>query len=43
MIAAARRVNVQFILNVPWAKKKNVVAAFAGDLEEAHAAASLYP
>ena len=38
MIAAARRVNVQFILNVALGEKKNVVAAFAGDLEEAHAA-----
>lgn len=30
MIAAARRVNVQFILNVALGEKKNVVAAFAG-------------
>ena len=38
MIAAARRVNVQFILNVALGEKKNVIAAFAGDLKEAHAA-----
>ena len=29
---------MQFILNVALGEKKNVVAAFAGDLEEAHAA-----
>ncbi|MFR1052269.1 MAG: nickel-dependent lactate racemase [Oscillospiraceae bacterium] len=38
MVAAARRVNVQFILNVALGQHKNVVAAFAGDLEAAHAA-----
>ena len=29
---------MQFILNVALGEKKNVVAVFAGDLEEAHAA-----
>lgn len=38
MIAAARRVNVQFILNVALGEKKQIVAAFAGDLEQAHEA-----
>ncbi len=38
MIAAARRVNVQFILNVALGERKNIVAAFAGDLEAAHSA-----
>ena len=38
MIAAARRVNVQFILNVALGEKKNIVGAFAGDLEQAHLA-----
>ncbi len=38
MVAAARRVNTQFILNVALNGEKEVVAAFAGDLEEAHAA-----
>ena len=37
MIYAARRVNVQFILNVALNGEKKVVAAFAGDLEQAHA------
>ena len=37
MIYAARRVNVQFILNVDLNGEKKVVAAFAGDLEQAHA------
>lgn len=37
MIYAARKVNVQFILNVALNGEKKVVAAFAGDLEEAHA------
>lgn len=36
MICAARAVNVQFILNVALDGEKKVVAAFAGDLEEAH-------
>lgn len=38
MVAAARRVNVQFILNVALDEKKQVAAAFAGDLEAAHEA-----
>ena len=38
MVCAARAVNVQFILNVALNGEKKVVAAFAGDLEEAHAA-----
>ncbi len=37
MIYAARKVNVQFILNVALNGEKKVVAAFAGDLEDAHA------
>ena len=37
MVEAARRVNVQFILNVALDENKKVIAAFAGDLEEAHA------
>ncbi|MBO4903212.1 MAG: nickel-dependent lactate racemase [Lachnospiraceae bacterium] len=37
MICAARAVNVQFILNVALNGEKKVIAAFAGDLEEAHA------
>lgn len=36
MVAAARRVGVQFILNLALGEKKNIVAAFAGDLERAH-------
>ena len=36
MITAAKRVNVQFILNVAQNSQKKVIAAFAGDLEEAH-------
>lgn len=38
MVAAARRVNVQFILNVALGEKKEIIAAFAGDLEQAHEA-----
>ena len=38
MVTAARRVNVQFILNVAQNSEKKVIGAFAGDLEEAHAA-----
>lgn len=38
MVCAARAVNVQFILNVALNAEKKVIAAFAGDLEEAHAA-----
>ncbi|MBQ5583995.1 MAG: nickel-dependent lactate racemase, partial [Ruminiclostridium sp.] len=37
MICAARAVNVQFILNVALNAEKKVIAAFAGDLEQAHA------
>jgi nickel-dependent lactate racemase len=37
MVCAARAVNVQFILNVALNGEKRVIAAFAGDLEEAHA------
>ncbi len=36
MVKAARMVNVQFILNVALGEQKQVVAAFAGDLEQAH-------
>ena len=36
MVVAARTVNVQFILNVALDAEKKVIAAFAGDLEEAH-------
>ncbi|WP_418710250.1 nickel-dependent lactate racemase [Allofournierella sp.] len=38
MICAARAVNTQFILNVALDGEKKVVAAWAGDLEGAHAA-----
>lgn len=38
MVCAARAVNVQFIMNVALDGEKKVVAAWAGDLEEAHAA-----
>ncbi len=37
MVCAARAVNVQFILNVALNREKQVIAAFAGDLEQAHA------
>lgn len=37
MVYAARRVNVQFILNVALDADKKIIAAFAGDLEAAHA------
>lgn len=36
MVTAARRVNVQFILNVAQNSGKRIIAAFAGDLEKAH-------
>ena len=36
MVFAARAVNVQFIMNVALNAEKKVIAAFAGDLEEAH-------
>lgn len=38
MIVAARRVNVQFILNVLLDSEKKIIAAYCGDLEKAHAA-----
>lgn len=38
MVCAARAVNVQFIMNVALDGEKKVVAAWAGDLEKAHAA-----
>ncbi len=38
MLVAARRMNVAFILNVALNAKKQVVGAWAGDLEQAHAA-----
>lgn len=37
MVVAARRVNVQFILNVAQNSEKQILGAFAGDLEDAHA------
>ncbi len=36
MVTAARRVNLQFILNVAQNSEKKVIGAFAGDLEKAH-------
>lgn len=36
MLYAAKAVNVQFILNVALDGEKKVIAAFAGDLEQAH-------
>lgn len=36
MVHAARQVNVQFILNVALNGEKKIIAAFAGDLVEAH-------
>lgn len=36
MVFAARAVNVQFIMNVALNAEKKVIAAFAGDLEQAH-------
>ncbi|MCF2660565.1 nickel-dependent lactate racemase [Pseudoflavonifractor phocaeensis] len=36
MVYAARKVNVQFILNVALNAEKKVIAAFSGDLEQAH-------
>lgn len=36
MVTAARRVNVQFILNVAQNSEKKILAAFAGDLVKAH-------
>lgn len=37
MVRAARMVNVQYILNVALNAEKKVIAAWAGDLEQAHA------
>lgn len=37
MVCAARAVNVQFIFNVALDSEKKITAAFAGDLEQAHA------
>ena len=37
MLCAARAVNVQFIFNVALNGEKKVIAAWAGDLEQAHA------
>lgn len=36
MVCAARKVNVQFTLNVALNSRKEVIAAFAGDVEESH-------
>ena len=36
MVCAARRVNVQLILNVALNARKEIIAAFAGDVEQAH-------
>ena len=36
MLEAAKRVNLQFILNVALDDEKKIIAAFAGDLEKAH-------
>lgn len=38
MVAAARQVNVQFTFNVALNGEKKVIAAFAGDLVQSHAA-----
>ena len=38
MLEAAKKVNVQFILNVALDDNKKIIGAFAGDLEKAHAA-----
>lgn len=38
MVCAAREVDLQFIMNVALNGEKKVIAAFAGDMEEAHAA-----
>lgn len=37
MVCAARMINTQFILNVALNSEKKVIAAWAGDLEKAHA------
>ena len=36
MVYAARKVNTQFILNVALNSRKEIIAAFCGDLEQAH-------
>lgn len=36
MICAARKANLQFILNVALNEEKKIIAAFAGDMEQAH-------
>lgn len=36
MVYAARQVNTQFILNVALNSEKKIIAAFCGDLEQAH-------
>lgn len=36
MVCAARSVNTQFILNVALNSRKEIIAAFCGDLEQAH-------
>ena len=38
MLCAAKAVNVQFIFNVALDGEKKIVAAWAGDLEQAHEA-----
>lgn len=38
MVCAARAVNVQFTLNVALDAQKKIIAAFAGDVEQAHVA-----
>lgn len=42
MVVAARRVGVAFILNVALNANKQVIGAWSGDLEEAHAAGVSY-
>ena len=42
MLAAAKRVGLAFILNVTLNKEKRVIAAFAGDAEQAHAAGTAF-
>lgn len=37
MLYAAKKINTAFILNVALNEKKEIIAAFAGDLEKAHA------
>lgn len=37
MVYAARRVNTRFIFNVALNSRKEIIAAFCGDLEQAHA------